>query len=84
MKICINAGHTLKGKGSGAIGHINESYETRNVVSCLIPLLKEKGHEVVTATVDKSDNYLYEVVKKANQSNKKKFFIMYNVCKMII
>nr|SUY83565.1 Uncharacterised protein [Clostridioides difficile] len=31
MKIGINCGHTKTGAGSGAIGKINESIETRNV-----------------------------------------------------
>ena len=68
MKICLNAGHTASGKGSGAIGYINESEETRKVVKYLIAMLKEKGHSVTNATVDKSTNYLSEVVKIANNS----------------
>lgn len=68
MNICINAGHTLKGKGSGALGWLNESEETRNVVKHLIPLLRAKGHNVTEATIDKSNNYLEYVVTKANSS----------------
>ena len=73
MKICINAGHTLTGKGSGAIGFLIESEETRKVVKHLIAILKEKGHDVTEATVDKSNNYLYEVVKIANKSKAELF-----------
>ena len=29
MKILISAGHTLTGKGTGAVGFINESQENR-------------------------------------------------------
>ena len=71
MKIAINAGHTKSGAGSGAIGCINESEETRKVVAAMIPLLKKKGHTVVNATVDKATTqaaYLREVVKAANNS----------------
>lgn len=71
MKIAINAGHTKSGAGSGAIGCINESEETRKVVAALIPLLKKKGHTVVNATIDTAATqtaYLQKVVKLANQS----------------
>ena len=71
MKIAINAGHTKSGAGSGAIGCINESEETRKVVAALIPLLKKKGHTVVNATVDKAAtqaSYLQQTVSIANKS----------------
>ena len=35
MKICVVAGHTMKGKGTGASKYINESTENR-VVSKLV------------------------------------------------
>lgn len=69
MKIAVNAGHTIKGKGYGAVGYIRESEETRKVVDELIPLLKKKGHTVVDATVDVSINYLRKVVDISNNSN---------------
>ena len=71
MKIAVNAGHTKSGTGCGAIGCINESEETRKVVAALIPILKEKGHTVVNATVDTAATqaaYLQETVNIANQS----------------
>lgn len=68
-KIIINAGHTLYGKGGGAVGYINESVETRKVAKHLISILKAKGYDVTDATVDKSSNYLSDVVKIANKSN---------------
>lgn len=68
VKICINAGHTLTGKGSGAVGWLNESKENRRVVKYLIEYLEEKGHTVTEATVDKSSNYLKEVISEANKS----------------
>lgn len=69
MKIAINAGHTVKGKGYGAVGFVRESEETRKVVEELIPYLKAKGHQIVDATVDNSTNYTSKVVSITNRSN---------------
>lgn len=69
MKIAVNAGHTIQGKGYGAVGYIRESVETREVVGELITLLKKKGHQVVDATVDSSTNYTSKVVKIVNNAN---------------
>lgn len=70
MKIGINCGHTLDGQpGSGAIGYISESVETRNVGRELISLLKQGGHTVYDCTDDyatsTSDN-LNTIVSMAN------------------
>ena len=54
----INAGHTLQGKGTGAVGFLNESKENRAVANHVIKLLKQLGHSVIDCTIDKSDNYL--------------------------
>ena len=72
MKIAINCGHTLNGPGSGAIGFINESLETRNVGKILVELLKNSGNEVIDCTVDKADTqnaYLSECVRLSNQQD---------------
>lgn len=72
MKIAINAGHTLKSPGTGAVGYLVESKETRKVANELIKLLKAKGHNVINATIDsaKSTNeYLKEAVKKSNKAD---------------
>ena len=37
----INAGHTLQGKGTGAVGFLNESKENRAVANHVIKLLKQ-------------------------------------------
>lgn len=51
MVIGINCGHTLSGTvGSGAVGFINESDETRAVGYSLMRLLTERGHTVVDCT----------------------------------
>ena len=71
IKIALNAGHTISGKGKGAVGYINESEETRKVVAALIPLLEAKGHKVIDATVDTATTqsaYLRKAVDIANSS----------------
>lgn len=70
MKIGINCGHTVDGQpGSGAVGYISESVETRNVGRKLISLLKQCGHIVYDCTDDyatsTSDN-LNTIVSIAN------------------
>ena len=68
-RIILNAGHTLYGTGTGAVGHINEGIETRKVVSLVKQHLQDKGHEVIVVNVDKATSqsaYLQEVVKKSN------------------
>ena len=72
MKIAINCGHTLEGPGSGAIGIINESIETRNVGERLIRLLKNNGHKVINCTVDKANTqaeYLKKTVELVNKED---------------
>lgn len=72
MKIGVNCGHTLSGAGSGAVGILNESTETRNVGNALINLLKSNGHEVVNCTIDKASSqntYLAQAVEMANRQD---------------
>lgn len=71
VKIALNAGHTISGAGSGAIGHIIEGIETRKVVNAVKRYLESAGHEIVITNVDKASSqssYLYSVVKQANNS----------------
>ena len=78
MKVILNAGHTLYGKGTGAVGYINESIETRKVVNLVKNYLQEKGHEVIVVNVDKATTqtaYLYEVVKKSNAQKNVDLFV---------
>lgn len=68
--IILNAGHTLTGAGSGAVGHIVESEETRKVVTYIKHYLIGKGYKVIIANCDKAGSqsaYLSEVVRKANE-----------------
>ena len=70
MKIGINCGHTVNGQpGSGAVGFLNESDETRNVGYKLIELLRAEGHTVVDCTNDYAESTnanLNEIVRLAN------------------
>lgn len=71
MKVVLNAGHTKSGAGSGAIGYLNESEETRKIVSHINRYLTSKGHEVVLDTVEKASSqsaYLYAVARNANKA----------------
>jgi|GEM_PF-6207617 len=72
MRIGINCGHTISGAGSGAIGILNESVETRNVGNELMRILKERGVEVVDCTVNTAPTqavYLSNVVRMANDTS---------------
>ena len=69
MRIVVNCGHTKTGAGSGAVGFINESNETRNVGYALMDLLRKAGHEVIDATVNSASSssaYLKKAVEIAN------------------
>jgi N-acetylmuramoyl-L-alanine amidase len=77
MIITINAGHTLTGEGSGAVGIKNESIENRKVAKEVIKYLKLLGHTVIECTVDKAPTqkaYLDSVVAMANK-HKSDYFI---------
>lgn len=66
MIIALNAGHTLTGKGTGAVGKIVEHTETRKVAKIVTDLLQKLGHTVIDCTIDQSSNYLREAVARAN------------------
>ena len=65
MRIVINAGHTKIGKGTGAVGLLNESKETRKIACELMSLLADTSHEVIPAIFDKSNNNLKDVADAA-------------------
>lgn len=70
MIVGINCGHTVSGSiGSGAVGYINESDETRVVGYKLIEKLRARGVTVVNCTNDRaptvSEN-LRQIVAMAN------------------
>ncbi|MGL5711565.1 MAG: N-acetylmuramoyl-L-alanine amidase [Paraclostridium sp.] len=66
MILGTNAGHTLKGLGSGAIGLLEESICTRQINNHFINYAK-KHHTVGNYTVDSSTDYLYDVVNMINK-----------------
>lgn len=67
MKICVNAGHTKFGKGTGASGYLNESKETRKIAYELMKLLADSNHEVIPAVFERSANNLKEAVDLSNK-----------------
>lgn len=76
--IILNAGHTLTGAGSGAVGHMVESEETRKVVTYIKHYLKGKGYTIIIANCDRSESqaaYLADVVGKANQDPEAALFV---------
>ena len=69
MKILISAGHTLTGKGTGAVGFINESQENRVLAKFIVEHLKKLGHEVDYHEVNSGSDYINQQAKKANSKN---------------
>ncbi|HCQ6002233.1 TPA: N-acetylmuramoyl-L-alanine amidase [Clostridioides difficile] len=69
MKIAIVPGHTLSGKGTGAIGYIDEGKENRMLTDLIVKWLKQGGATVYTGKVDKSSNYLAEQCQIANKQD---------------
>ena len=72
MVIGLNAGHTLKGPGCGAVGLLNESNETRAIVRELGPMLTKMGCTVVPCTIDSAATqaaYLKQAMDLANKKS---------------
>ncbi|HBG1612626.1 N-acetylmuramoyl-L-alanine amidase [Clostridioides difficile] len=69
MKIAIVPGHTLSGKGTRAVGYIDEGKENRILTDLIVKWLKQGGATVYTGKVDKSSNYLAEQCQIANKQN---------------
>ena len=67
MNICIVAGHTSEGKGTGATGYINESTENRILAKKVTEYIKKAGHNCDYYEVNKSDTYLKDQVNFANK-----------------
>lgn len=81
MKIAINAGHTVRGPGTGAeYKGFNEASITRAVVKALIPKLKKRGHTIINATVDSASSqnaYLKKVCQLVNDSGAELFISLH-------
>jgi N-acetylmuramoyl-L-alanine amidase len=73
LKIAINAGHTIKGAGYGAVsGKLKESEIVRKVKVELIKQLRAKGHTVYDCTVDTAEtqnDYLKKTVTMTNNKS---------------
>ena len=72
MRVGVNCGHTVTGPGSGAIGHISESKETRRVGKKVIEILRKNGVDAVDCTVDKASTQrecLNKIVEQANRTD---------------
>ncbi|EML4474093.1 TPA: N-acetylmuramoyl-L-alanine amidase [Clostridioides difficile] len=69
MEIAIVPGHTLTGKGTGAVGYIDEGKENRILTDLIVKWLKQGRATVYTGKVDKSSNYLAEQCQIANKQD---------------
>ncbi|EGT4599327.1 N-acetylmuramoyl-L-alanine amidase [Clostridioides difficile] len=69
MKIAIVPGHTLTGKGTGAVGYIDEGKENRILTDLIVKWLKQGGATVYAGKIDKSNNYLAEQCQIANRQD---------------
>lgn len=67
MNIFIGYAHTLEGLGTGAVGYINESKESRILSDMVAKILREMGYNVDVTGIRKSSNYLAELCKLANK-----------------
>ena len=66
MDVLICAGHTLKGKGPGATGYIDESQENRILSKIVVKYLEFAGHNVDYYEINEATDYLQKQVAKAN------------------
>lgn len=69
MRIVVNAGHTKLGVGTGAIGILTESVETRKIAYELMKQLVDTNYEVIPAVFDKSNNNLKAAVTLSNENS---------------
>jgi N-acetylmuramoyl-L-alanine amidase len=69
MNVLIVAGHTLKGKGTGATGYIDESQENRILSKIVVKYLEYAGHNVDYFEVNEGSDYLAKQVEKANSKD---------------
>ena len=83
MRFGVNCGHTASGVGSGAVGVLNESVETRNVGYALMDILRANGHEVVDCTINSASStnaYLSKAVALANNESLDDFISIHLNC----
>jgi len=68
LRIIINAGHTKLEGGTGAVGFVSESIETRKISYEVLKQLADTDHEVIPAIFDKSSNNLKQAVTLSNEN----------------
>lgn len=68
MRLIINAGHTKLGVGTGAVGLLTESVETRKIAYELMKQLSDTDIEVIPAVFDKTTNNLKQAVNLSNEN----------------
>lgn len=76
MNLCIVAGHTTTGKGTGAVGYINESAENRVLGKKVTEYIKKAGHNCDYYEINKSDTYLKD---QTNFANKKAYDVVVQI-----
>lgn len=69
MRIALVPGHTLRGKGTGAVGYINESQENRIISELVKKWLEYGGATVYYGKVDEASDYLKRQVALANKQS---------------
>ena len=83
MRFGVNCGHTASGVGSGAVGVLNESKETRNIGYALMNILRTNGHEVIDCTINSASStsaYLSKAVALANDESLDYFISIHLNC----
>lgn len=68
MRLIVNAGHTKLGVGTGAVGLLTESVETRKIAYELMKQLSDTNIEVIPAVFDKTTNNLKQAVNLSNDN----------------
>ncbi len=80
MVIGINCGHTVSGTvGSGAVGFLNESDETRRVGYALEELFRKAGDTVIDCTNDRADTVTGNLSKICAMANAQKLDLFVSI-----
>lgn len=74
-EITINCGHTITGKGTGAIGVVHETIKNREVLPYIKSAFEKRGVKVNVVNFYNSENQLVDIVQKANMFSNSQLFI---------
>lgn len=69
MIIGFDKGHTIRGKGTGAVGIKSETGLNRPLGDRIINKLRQLGHTVIDCTVDEGNNSLSQICANANRQH---------------